>query len=322
MRVAVVGAGEVGRRVSRRLGAEDSVASLAVVDPDAFDVLDADVVVLCGPDEAQVDQAHEALARDCDVVALADSPASVTSMLALVDYAGELGRSVVVGAGASPGMSSLLAVHAAQVAGALDEVTIAIAGTGGPECVERRFRSLRVETQEWRDGEWVDCDARSGPELVWFPDPLGAVDCTRADVSDGLLLRRVLPDPPTISVKVQRDNPPPVPAGRLRRRRSPAPGGVRVAVSGRRFDGPATVVYAAVAPPAEIAASVASLVALELGARRERGEAPVVGGPAEVLDARAALARCASWGIALWVFEGLDADAGEGGSSGSGGDDR
>lgn len=306
MRVAVVGAGEVGRRVSRRLGAEDSVTSLAVVDPDALEMLDADVVVLCGPDDEQADQAHEALTRSCDVVALADSSAAVTSLLALVDYAGELGRSVVIGAGAAPGLSSLLAVHAAEIAGELEEVTVALAGVAGPQCRERRLRALRTETQEWRDGEWVDCDARSGPELVWFPDPLGAVDCVRADLSDGILLRRALPETPTISVKVQRDTPPPAPARRFRRMRTPTPGAVRVAVSGRRADGPVTVVYAAVAPLAESSAAVASLVALELGARRERADGSIVGGPAEVLSARSALARCAAWGVRLEVFEDLD----------------
>lgn len=306
MRVAIVGAGEVGRRVSRQLGGADAVTSLVVVDSDGLDLVDADIVVLCGPDEAQLEQARVALGRAAHVVASADSSASVDSMLALVDHAAEVGRSVVVGAAASPGLSSLLAVHAAAIAGDLEEVAVAVAGIGGPSCSERRTRALRSETQEWRDGEWVDCDARSGPELVWFPDPLGAVECVRGDLSDGILLRRVLPTVRTITVRTQRDIPAPTPTRRFRRMPAPEPGSVRVSVSGRRPEGPTTVVYAAVAPAAASSAAVASASVLELAARAGRGEPSMVGGPAELLDARDALARLGEWGVRLMVFEGID----------------
>lgn len=301
-----MGAGEVGRRVSRQLGGSDAVTALVVVDSDGLDLVETDIVVLCGPDEVQFDQAQVALGRAAHVVSLADSTAAVSSMLALVDYATEVGRSVVVGAAASPGLSSLLAVHAAEIAGELDEVVVAVAGIGGPACSERRTRALRSETQEWRDGEWIDCDARSGSELVWFPEPLGAIDCVRGDLSDGLLLRRVLPSSPTISVRAQREIPAPTPSRRFRRTPPPEPGSVRVSVSGRRPDGPTTVVYAAVAPAAESSAAVASAAVLELAARHGRGDPPLVGGPAELLDARPALARIAQWGVRLMVFEGID----------------
>ena len=111
-------------------------------------------------------------------------------------------------------------------AGTLDfgkEVSIAVAGSAGPACHERRAKASRTDTQEWRDDGWVECAARSAPELVWFPDPLGAVDCARGDLSEAVLLRRLLPEVPQIAVKMGRPTAHPIPQRVRRLGRRPAP---------------------------------------------------------------------------------------------------
>ena len=273
MRVGIVGTGEVGRRVAKLLATDESVSAVVLVSglaktrsrlrgalgpkiestDDGQPLLDArlDVVVLCNPEEEQLAVTWQALAAGAHVISLADSVATVAGILGLEDFAREVGRSIVVGAGASPGLSTLLARHAADLFEEIDEVTIGVVGTGGPACVERRSRAVRTDTQEWRDDQWVDCAARSGSELIWFPDPLGGVDCARGDLSEALLLRRVLPSAPSISAKVGR------PAGRPNRFRRDTgagaePGAVRVSVSGRIDGVPDTVVYGVAAPAAVV----------------------------------------------------------------------
>ena len=134
-----------------------------------WDDVDIDLVVLCSPEHRHVDEARAALARGCHVVSLADSAASVSELLSLSEFAREVDRTVVAGAAASPGLSTLLAMHGSTLFERIDEVAIAVTGTAGPACIERRSRANRTEMQEWRDGEWVDCGPRSAPELVFYP---------------------------------------------------------------------------------------------------------------------------------------------------------
>ncbi|MFN8049882.1 MAG: hypothetical protein U0Q22_00390 [Acidimicrobiales bacterium] len=333
----MAGAGEVGRRVARELVGLDAVSAVVItagaaksrsrlrgaLGPKVESLADGaglheaalDVLVLCTPDETQLDDARSALAAGAHVVSLADSVATVGSLLGLDDFAREVGRSVVVGSAASPGLSVLLARHAADLFDEVDEVVIGVTGTAGPACLERRTRAARTDTQEWRDGRWVDCDARSGPELIWFPEPLGAVDCARGDLSDILLLRRVLPAAPVLSAKMGRPASSPVPK-RLRRRGGAArpvdDAGVRVAVTGRIDGSPETVVYSAVAPAATSSAALAAVMALRVAEPRTDGSdggrpsPPWAGGVAEFVAPIDALRAVGARGVRMLVFEGID----------------
>ena len=53
----------------------------------------------------------------------------------------------------------------------------------------------------WQDGDWVDYLGGSGRELYWFPEPVGALDCYRADIADPLLLHAAFPDVTRISAR-------------------------------------------------------------------------------------------------------------------------
>jgi hypothetical protein len=94
----------------------------------------------------------------------------------------------VIGAGFSPGLTCLLARHAATEFSAVDEVHVSKSGTAGPACARQHHAALAGESVDWRDGEWVSRPSGSGRELCWFPDPVGGLDCYRAALPDALLL--------------------------------------------------------------------------------------------------------------------------------------
>ena len=94
----------------------------------------------------------------------------------------------------SPGLSGLLARHLAGQLASVDEIHVAIHGTAGPACARSYHRSLSRRSMAWHDGEWVDHLGGSGRELCWFPEPVGAKDCYRADIADPLLLHTAFPD--------------------------------------------------------------------------------------------------------------------------------
>ena len=95
---------------------------------------------------------------------------------------------VVVGAGFSPGLTCVLARHAARRFEAVDEIHVARSGTGGPSCARAHHRALAGTSLDWRDGGWQRRRAGSGRELCWFPDPVGGQDCYRAELPDAMLL--------------------------------------------------------------------------------------------------------------------------------------
>ena len=342
MRVGLIGTGAVGRRAGRELVARDEVSDVVVVssrdteaarlssslggsassavvpawEPAAVaDIVTAealDAVVLCVPDELQADLVRVVLAAGADAVSLADSTAAVDAVLGTDELAREVGRRVVVGTALAPGWTTLLARHAAGLLDEVDEIATAVVGTAGPACVERRNEAVRSDSQEWREGAWVECTARSGPELVWFPDPVGAVDCTRGDSGDALLLHRLWPTTGQIVTKIGRPESRPLPRRVAWMRRGDEPrevGAVRVAVSGRGDGQPLTVVYGVCALPAAASGVLTSLAAASLapGSSLVDGEvAPGVRSVAEQLDPVMALRAAATRGIRALVYDSLD----------------
>lgn len=205
MRAVVVGGGAVGARAARQLLFLGQVDDLAVVDTDpkraaavvgslgqpsrvAATILPAaDVVVLAcpGPHRALAEQALDAGAS---VVSVADAEAEVRDLLDLDGRARDAGRHVVVGAGFSPGLSCVLAAHAARSFERIEEIHVAKIGTGGPACASQHHRALAGPAMVWFESAWERKPGGSGRELVWFPDPVAAVDCYLAALAEPLLL--------------------------------------------------------------------------------------------------------------------------------------
>jgi len=245
------------RRVAQR------VAGVAVDDPSDLTV--ADLVVLCHP------APHEELAisligHGVGVVSLADEMNDLHRLLALDEMAHDAGVLLVIGAAMGPGFSGVLARSLTQQVPVIEELHVALHGTGGPACAHQHHRALGDRATTWHDGAWIDRAGGSGRELCWFPEPIGARDCYRAAVGDPLLLQRAFPSAMRISARVsatRRDRltarlpmlVPPHAEGSL--------GAVRVEARGCDLSGArVTAIVGASGLAADIAAATAAAVAI------------------------------------------------------------
>ncbi len=285
MRLAVVGLGAAGAHAARQLhlarpealglfdidqsrtqqvlsdlGAPEATLGTTTADG-------ADVVVLATPAGTHADLAQPLVAAGRHVVSLSDHPGDVAGLLSLHDQAGAAGCSVIVGAGFAPGMSCLLARHAAEALDVVEFVSVAKSGTGGPACAREHHRAMKHAGHEFHQGEWVMRAGGSGRELIWFPDPVGALDCYRGDLPSPLLLQRVFPEATRLTSRVsatRRDRL----TSRLPMLRPPhadgGPGAIRVEVRGRCSGRVETLIYGVADHPSRASGTVAAVAALDL----------------------------------------------------------
>jgi hypothetical protein len=325
MRAAVLGVGAVGSRAARQLASTSGVDGILVSDPKpgradwarsslgpvartadmGFDLVGNDVVVLAGPGTGQPALAERALAAGAHVVATADDLSSVRGLLALDDMAKRRHRTVVVGAAFAPGLSCLLATHAAGLFDEVHEIHVARHGTGGPVCARAHHAALGRSAIDFRDGEWIERQGGSGRELVWFPEPVAGQDCYRAEMADAVLLAPRFPKLERATARqaaTRRDRL----TARLPMLRQPHPeglvGAVRVELRGLRAGSFETVVYGAMDRPAVAAGAVAAVAAV----RAASGDLhPGAGGLATLVDdPLPMLADLAARGIRAAVFAG------------------
>jgi predicted dinucleotide-binding enzyme len=326
MKAAVIGAGAVGARLARQLVSTEQVTSVVVRDERASrleavtaslgnlskadgaayaDPVDADVVMLAGPAGTHAALARAFLGRNQHVVSVSDDIAEVKGLLDLDIEARERNVAVVVGAAFCPGLTCVLASHAAARFDVVDEVHVARAGTGGPACARQHHRALGRMAIDWREGGWVQRPPGSGRELCWFPDPIGAQDCYRAALPDALLLVPAFGGVTRVTSRVaatRRDRLtaglpmlwPTHPEG--------GPGAVRVEVRGHRDRAHDVVVYGAIDRPAVAAGAVAAVAALWAAEGRLRRAG--AGGLAELAEPGPFLGELARRGVRTAVFQG------------------
>lgn len=328
-RIGIIGVGAVGARVARQLVSVDgdavvlrdesrsrvelvasSLGEHASIDRGALDdPMDVDLVVLAGPGRTQAGLAARFVRAGRHVVTTTDDLTDVRGLLALDHEARERRTSVVVGAGFAPGLTCVLAAHAARRFDEVTEIHVAKSGTGGPACARQHHRALGRGAIDWRSGTWDARPGGSGRELCWFPDPIGPKDCYRAELPDALLLVPAFPMAARVTARVsatRRDRLtarlpmlwPTDPEG--------GPGAVRVEVRGRRGGVGTTVVLGAMDRPAIAAGAVAAVAAKGVlsGAVRRDG----AGGLAELFDPLVMLRDLAPRGVRVAVFEGPSED--------------
>jgi hypothetical protein len=326
----LVGTGAVGGRAARQLvetpgidrvlvtdrRAESAAALASVMDVEAIEwspphapPAGVGVIAAAVPNDEDLAVARCALDHGVPFVSAADDHDAVTALLGLDAPARAAGVTLAGGCGLAPGLADVLARHASGALEAVDEVHVARAGVAGPSSatVVRRARAERAA--EWRDGAWADARA-AGPELVWFPDPIGARDCELAAGGLDLLVRAM----PELVVATLRLAEPPARgmAERLGERLSGRSGpegwgATRVEVHGRRGSARESIVYGVVERTGVAAGTVLALVAAHLsGALELGGPAPAgVHGAAGIVDPVRFLAELSRRGVQAAVFEGV-----------------
>lgn len=321
----MVGVGAVGARAARQLLSLEDLGRLVVVDRDPARAAavaaslgppavvgtwgpapeDVAVVVVATPG-GHAAVATPALEAGAHVVSVSDAVPEVRALLELDAEARGRERSVVVGAGFAPGLTCVLARHAAGGFDAVDELHVAKSGTGGPSCARHHHHALGDDAVDWREGAWTHRRGGTGRELCWFPDPIGGQDCYRAGLPDALVLVPAFPGMRRVTARMaasRRDRL----TAHLPMLRRPHPegllGAVRVEARGRR--GPATDVrvLGAVDRPAVAAGAVAGVAAAwAVSGRLSR---PGAGGLAELVGEPVAfLHQLARLGVRAAAFEG------------------
>jgi hypothetical protein len=265
---------------------------------------DGDLVLVAAPAD-QRRLAEQALEAGAHVVSSSDVLADVKALLDLDAEARERDRHVVIGAAFSPGLTCVLAVHAAARFDHVEEVHVARLGAGGPACAREHHHALTGESVDWREGAWVRRRGGSGRELCWFPDPVRAVDCYRAASPEALVLMPAFPGVRRVTVRVAANRRDRLTA-RLPMLRRPHPegelGAVRVEVRGQRGSARDDCVLGAIDRPAVAAGTVAALVgAWALQGRLSR---PGAAGLAELVEPVPFLAALAERGVKAAAFEG------------------
>ncbi|MFZ8893048.1 MAG: hypothetical protein ACO3BC_06465, partial [Ilumatobacteraceae bacterium] len=222
MMIGIFGAGVVGARVAESLSIE-SQTSILVYDSSQIvaqrlarrlsetnslikatnrsELHRAKVVVLAGP-LPHTPVAKEFLGKGVSIVSTSDDIADCLNLLSLSDLATENKATLIIGAASSPGMSGLLVRNLSKAFDSIDEVHIALHGTGGPACARQHHRALSGQSIGWHDGEWLRRPAGSGRELCWFPEPVGAYDCYRGELPDPLLIKRAFSELVRVTARV------------------------------------------------------------------------------------------------------------------------
>jgi len=332
-RVLVVGAGAVGGRTVRQLVETAGVDEVLVCDrvparaegvcraigeqskPIAWDPSDglppglgAVAVALPPPFDRLV--AERAVDARVPCASVADDAATVQRLLDLDDAAAEARTVIAVGCGLAPGLADVLARHAADTLDVVEEVHVARFGAAGPACAAVAHGASRGRASEWRDGRWAATRAGGGRQLVWFPEPVGAVDCFRSASGQPALLLDAFPTLQRASCRIAARRRERI-AAQLPWRRLPAGeggyGAVWVEVRGRRGQAREVLVYGVVDRMAIAAGSVlavATMAVAGIGAGGVRVELHGAHGLGALTEPVPFLAELARRGVRVAAFDG------------------
>jgi hypothetical protein len=252
-------------------------------------------------------RAKRALTAGVPFVSTVDDAGAIDAILELDQPAQRAGVLLAPGCGLAPGLADVLARHAAAALDTVDEIHVARAGTAGPASGAAVRRSRHEPVIEWRDGAW-DEERHPNPELVWFPDPIGAREC--APVTVGVaLLARAFPGVRRVTVRLAE------PLNRRftwpgRRGLDEGWGSTRVEVWGWRGRTRESMVYGvvdrtAIAAGTVLAVTAARLAGIAPGLAARNGPAAGAHGLAALVEPVPFLAELARRGVKAAVFEGV-----------------
>ena len=232
-----------------------------------------------------------------------DEHDALEQLRALDPNARSSGVTVAIGCGLAPGLTDVLAVHAAALFESVDEIRVGAHGLGrAGECRHRSARAAESRCAAWRDGGWREERSR-GDALVFFPDPIGGRDC-RVVTGSTLLLVDAFPNVPRLSVQLGE----PPRRTRFRRRFGDEGewGAARVEVWGQRDGSHGCVAYGVVDRTAVAAGTVLAVVTARLaGVIGPVVKQPGVQGLGVLVEPVPFLAELAQRGVRSAVFEGV-----------------
>ena len=190
----LVGVGALGARAGLQLGATPGIDRILVADrrADRAEALrkflgakaetvewsarrplppGVDAVACALPAGDDVPLVIAALESGVPIATSGDNQESIATLLRLNDEALASGVAVLAGCGLAPGLSDVLAAHAATLLDSVDEIHVSRAGVAGPgsEASMRRLHSERPT--EVIGGVISEGRRRITPGLIWFPEP-------------------------------------------------------------------------------------------------------------------------------------------------------
>lgn len=200
--IALVGSGVVGQRIAKRIGVVAPGAGIVPFDSRGrTGAPDCDIAILSHPGPHSP-LAAVLLEAGVHVVSVSDTIDDVRALLDLHDLASSFDRTIVVGAGMSPGLTGLLARLLVDRTAACDEIHLAVHGTAGPACARQHHVALAGRAIGYHDGTWATRAAGGGRELCWFPEPVGAYDCYNAQLAEPLTVHHAFPQVERISARM------------------------------------------------------------------------------------------------------------------------
>ncbi len=289
MHVAVSGLGTTGLQIANLVSKLPAISGLRLYDPKpdrlaiaratidaAIDIYEAPptghhpvaptptIAFLAGPVQSQVSVARDLVDSGCHVVSISDGIEDVRGLIRLDQMAIANRVTVVVGAGFCPGLSGLLVAYGVAQLDSVEAINVATTGTGGPACARQHHQAIKNSGLEWIDGQWSPRRGRSGRDLVWFPEPIGASDCYRAALASPLLVQQAFPLTNRIGARMSANRRDSL-TSRLPMLRRPhldgGPGAIRVEIRGRVASRVETKIFGVAASPSTAAATTATLSA-------------------------------------------------------------
>jgi len=235
MRILVLGgAGHMGEEIVNQLisrsdvqitvcdAAANKLAKLASglgsrVDTAVIDVDDAnglisqmkkaDVVVSAvGPYYKYATKIIEAsIAARINMVDINDDFDATLASLKLDDKAKKAGVTAIVGCGASPGVTNILAKYGADKLDKVEEIRIYWAESAtdpaGPAAMIHWFHITSGAVPMYINGDWVDVKGLSGPEVVEFMPPLGLLEVCYTGHAEPVSLPRFVKGVKNVTIK-------------------------------------------------------------------------------------------------------------------------
>ncbi len=321
----VVGTGEVGTRAARQLVDTPGFATILLADRDtsrarsvaealgpsvhAIEYVpgesippDVEVIACALPSGVGHDVVAAAISAGVPVASSDDEHDALEQLRALDPNARSSGVTVAIGCGLAPGLSDVLAAHAASLFETVDEIRVARTGWAGPASVDTVRHERRLPVRAWRDGGWREERSR-GDALVFFPAPIGGRDCRVVTGATTLLVDAF---PQVSRLSVQLGEPPR--RTRFRRRFGDEGewGAARIEVWGQRDGSHGCVAYGVVDRTAVAAGAALAVVTARLaGTLGPVVKQPGVQGLGVLLEPVPFLAELAQRGVRAAVFEGV-----------------